>query len=86
MPESEKENNTTFDKIHNDKESICDIPLCDSKEINPIDESRYSPSQSILSIRKSEEFIGNGEHSTAIDESIDDDWDTRCQDSEMQGL
>lgn len=72
MSESEKENNTTFDKIHANEEYIRKIPLCHCKHIESIDQYRDSPCKAILSIRKSEKFIGNGEHPTGIDEGIDD--------------
>ena len=73
MSESEKENDATFDKIHANEEYIRKIPLRQSEHIESVDQYRDSPSKLIFSIRKSKELIGNCEHSTTIDESIDDE-------------
>lgn len=73
MAKTEKKYNTTFYEIHNNEKTIRKIPLCHSKYVETIDENWYSPSYSIFCLWKSEELIRDSEHSTTIDEGIDDD-------------
>ena len=71
MSESEKEDNPTFDEVHDDEKTICKIPLTYSKHVETVDEDRNSPGDHILCLGKTKEFISNCEHTTAIDQCID---------------
>ena len=71
MSESEKEDNPTFDEVHDEEKTIYKIPLAYSKHIKTIDEHRNSPGDHILCLGKAKQFISNCEHPTAIDQCVD---------------
>ena len=71
MSESKKEDNPTFDEVHDKEKAICKIPLTYSEDIKTIDEHRNSPGDHILCLGKAKQFISNCKHPTAIDQCVD---------------